>query len=178
MTKREISSLVIKLMGVFILLKILVYIPVMLSFEFGYGYNTKASLMIKTLGVLLSIVSVVIVLAFSMAIIFLSDKIAAWLIKGDKGDKVAFAGSVSKEDVMIVVFSCIGLYLIAIALPMFIADIYAISFSGGAENLYPDNSALKQHTVRLLPNIISMGLGVWFFAGSGGILKLWKKIRH
>jgi len=169
MTKREIASLAIKLMGVFILLKSIAYMPSVFSVMFSV-MRTEGVLFAISI-VLISIFMAVIPLAWSILVIVFSDKAAAWLIKEDNA--IANSGTlISKDDVMVIAISCIGLYFIVNTTPRFIHALIAI-------RTYP-------HTP--FPNILNVGreliapavqiaLGVWLFVGSKGIAKFWKKIR-
>jgi hypothetical protein len=171
MTKREIASLVIKLMGVFILIRSLLYMPMTFGNVFTVGWQDRGE-WIGTLFLLgfLSVLPPV----FSLAIIILSDKLAEWLIKDDH--PIELPGSVRKEDVMLVVFTCVGLYLIVTAIPTLIVYLSnflmfhrarnGVSYSGGFYNAY-----------RLVAPVVQIALGVWLFVGSSGLVKLWKKIR-
>jgi hypothetical protein len=162
MTKREIASLSIKLMGVFILIKSIASVPIVF---YAWRPSENIGLLQSVLVLLLSILMIII----PLVIIFLSDKAAAWLIKDDTY-LGAIGTSISKEDIMMMAISCIGLYFIIAAMPMLIIN---TSFF-----FRPSAPSFLQNAFRtLIAPAVQLGLGVWLFVGSKGIVKLWKKIR-
>ncbi len=173
MTKRDLTALVIKLMGVFILIRSLSFLPMSFGNVFTVGWQDRGE-WIGTLFLLgfLSVLPVV----FSLAIIILSDTIAKWLIKDDHS--VELPDSVRKENVMLVVFTCIGLYLIVTGIPNLIvyANRALMYYRNRGDWSAPSFSAYNQFSLLLGP-IVQIGLGVWLFAGSKGLVKLWHKIR-
>ena len=177
MTKREIASLVIKLMGVFVLLKSISYVPMVLSGMFSVWQTPDRSGAVWV--VLIAVITVIvsaIPLMWGLLIIVLSDKVAGWLIKDDKAAEIT--GSMNKEDVMLVVCSCIGLYLIVTAFPRLIVDcsrFFAIRRAGSDWAAYLSSGFNR--TLNLMAPVVQIALGVWLFAGAKGIVKLWKKIR-
>ena len=75
--------------------------------------------------------------------------------------------------------SCIGLYFIVSAAPLLVRALMnsavhqrqqmGISFVG--------QSSMMSLFRNLIVTAVQIGLGIWLFAGSTGIVKLWKKIR-
>jgi len=160
MTKREIASLVIKLMGVFILVKSVASVPIVF---YAWRPSENIGILQSLLVLLLSIFLIII----PLVIIFLSDKVAGWLIK-DHTYLGATGTSISKEDIMMMAISCIGLYFFIAAIPSLIINL-SFFFSLNASSL--------QNVLRtLIAPAVQLGLGIWLFAGSKGIVKLWKKI--
>jgi hypothetical protein len=162
MTKREIASLAIKLMGVFVLIRSISSVPVAF-------YAWRPSENIGLLQSVLMLLSSVLLIVIPLVIICLADRVAAWLIKDD-----TYTGTIvtpiSKDDIMIMAVSCIGLYFIITAIPSLIIN---LSFS-----FRLSSSPFWQIAFRtFLAPSVQIGLGVWLFAGSKGIVKLWKKIR-
>jgi hypothetical protein len=166
MTKREIASLVIKLMGVF-------------SGIFSAVRTHDGSGFLQTMfAMMMFFLAAVIPVAWSLLIIFFSDKASVWLIKDERAIENV-STSISKEDVMTIAVSCIGLFFIVAAVPQIISSMMfnfpamlrrmSSQFTGpsGSMNL------LRQ----LVIPAVQIGLGIWLFAGSKGIVKLWKKIR-
>lgn len=167
MTKREIASLVIKLMGVFILLRSISYAPMI----FGNAFQVGAGLLSTLMHVFLSIIAI----AWGMFIILFSDRIAKWLIKDDH--PIQLPGSVRKEDVMLVVFTCIGLYLIVTAIPsliLYLSNFLRVRRAASGSSYYTGGF---YNAFQLIAPLVQISLGVWLFAGSRGIVKFWQKIR-
>lgn len=163
MTKREIASLVIKLMGIFILLRSISYAPMMIGNAFQIGEQLFATLMY--------ILVCVIAVGWGLLIIILSDRIGKWLIQDDHA--VELPGAVRKEDVMLVVFTCVGLYLIVTAIPTFVLYLTQL-FRYGDSGI---SSGSYYWVLHLTAPIVKIGIGIWLFVGSKGIVKFWQKIR-
>jgi hypothetical protein len=147
MTRREIASLAIKLMGVFVLLKSIAFVPMVFSGMF-------------------------------VLVIVLSDKAAVWLIKEDNSIENTNT-SISKEDVMVIAVSCIGLYFIVAAMPMLITAFLnnAVYMRRQMGSPFIGPSGLMNIFRNLIAPAVQIALGVWLFAGSKGIVKFWKRIR-
>ena len=175
MTKREIASLVIKLMGVFILLKSIAYLPMVFG---SFSIMRSEGLLFSVFIVMISIVTAAIPLAFSILVITLSDKAAAWLIRNDNTVENT-DNTISKDDVMIIAVSCIGLYFIVAAMPMLINAllINPARMYRRAGIPYVGPSGMFHILRNLVVPAVQIALGIWLFASSKGIVKLWKKIR-
>ena len=178
MTKREIASLAIKLMGVFILLKSIAYIPMAYSGVF-YAFQGHGEDLLQTLFmIMMSTATAMIPLAFSVLIIIFSDKVAARLIKDDNAVE-ATGGSISKDEVMVIAVSCLGLYFIITAAPMLVRALLnnAAHMRQQIGIPFVNPSGIRNLFRNLIVPAVQVGLGIWLFAGSKGIVKLWKKIR-
>ena len=177
MTKREIASLAIKLMGVFILLKSIAYVP-MAFWATLSTMPSEAEWLFRISMVMMSVVAAVIPLAWSLLIIFFSDKAAAWLIKKDNSIENA-STTISKDDVMVMAVSCIGLYFIVASVPQLIHALMnnAAYMSRHIGRSFVDPAGLMSFFRNLIAPAVQIAIGVWLFAGSKGIVKLWKKIR-
>jgi hypothetical protein len=177
MTKREIASLVIKLMGVFILLKTIGYAPMAFSVLFTVGragWNTGfATAALQVVG---GLFLMGLALGWAVLIIVLSDKFARWLIKEDK--PLEMTNSMNKEEVMVIAISCIGLYFTVAAIPSIIfqlSNFLSLRRAGTDYSAYWSGGFHRMLT--LIAPVVQIALGLWLFAGSKGIVKLWKKIR-
>ena len=144
---------------------------------FGAMIRTEGPGILQTIIVVsMTAVMAAIPLAWGLFIIVRSDKCAAWLVRDDK--TVEIGSSINKEDVLLVVFSCIGLYLIVTAFPNLLLNIpqfFAVRKAGSDYFAYTSGGLYK--TLRLAAPVVQIALGVWLFVGSRGIVKLWKKIR-
>lgn len=179
MTKREIASLAIKLMGVFILIKTIAYVPMAVGSVLSATRTVDFSGFLEVVGYAIFAASVSLIpLVWALLIIVLSDKVAAWLIKEPDDTLIEAVGAVNKEDVMVVVCSCIGLYLAVAAFPNLIlkaSHFLAVRNAGSDRFSYLSGSLYE--TLQCVAPIVQIALGVWLFAGSKGIVKFWKKIR-
>ena len=175
MTKREIASLAIKLMGIFILLKSISYAPMIFGSVFSGVYRSEEwGLLLTVFYVFIAIISLV----WGLFIIVLSDKVAAWLIKEDDDKVVEASGSINKDDVMLVVFSCIGLFIIVTGFPnlmLHLSQFFTVRRAGSDSAAYFSGGTYK--ALRLVAPVVQIALGVWLFAGAKGLVKFWKKIR-
>lgn len=176
MSKREIASLTIKLMGVFILLKSIGWVPMAFISQVNL-MNSEGSWLFRFFMLMLSVAAAVIPLVFSILVIILSDKAAAWLIKEDKSIANT-SSSINKDDVMVIVISCIGLYFIVASAPMFICALMNFTIL----HRHASSPFVGPHSIfnvgkQLIAPAVQIALGVWLFAGSKGIVNLWKKIR-
>jgi len=173
MTKREIASLVIRLMGVFILLKSIGYVPSVFGAFYSMAQMENSEVFNKFLYGIMIIVGAVLPLAWSVLIIIFSDKAAAWLIKDNNAIEKPET-SINKQDVMVIAVSCIGLYFVVAAAPMLIRalSIYPMYTRSGALH-----SRFWIIVRDLIAPAVQVALGLWLFVGPEGIVKLWKKIR-
>ena len=179
MTKREIASLAIKLMGVFILLKSIAYIPMAYSGMFYAMQNySHVNILHTAFKYMMSTAIAVIPLGFSVLVIILSDKAAAWLINEEQSIE-STGSSIKKDDVMAIAVSCLGLYFIVAAAPVFVKALVnnAVSMHQQMGLPFISPPGLMRLVRNLIIPMVQIGLGVWLFAGSKGIVKLWKKIR-
>ena len=179
MTKREITSLVIKLMGVFILLKSIAYVPMAYSGMFyAMQSHDNAGLLRTAFLLMMSTGMAVIPLVFSVLVIVLSDKAATWLIKKDDNVETT-GGSITKDDVMVIAFSCIGLFFIVAAMPMFVQALMNFTvLHRRAGSPFVGPSDLMNIFRNLIAPGVQVAIGLWLFVGSEGLVKLWKKIRR
>lgn len=178
MTKREIASLAVKLMGVFILLKSIGYLPMTYSGVFYAFQGHHVDLLQSLFMIMMSTVMALIPLAFSILIIVLSDKVAAWLIKDDTAAE-ATGSSITKGDVMAIAVSCIGLYFIVSAAPGLVTALMnnAARMRQQMGISFVDPSGTMNLLRSLIAPAVQLGLGIWLFVGSKGIVKIWRKIR-
>ncbi len=172
MTKREIASLVVKLMGMFILLKSIAFVPMVYGGMFSAVGGVRDAGILQTVFIMfMATILAVIPLAWASLVIIFSDKAAAWLIKEDNSIK-STSTSISKTDVMAIVISCIGLYFIVNTTPRFIHAL--ITIRTYHHTPFPN---LLNVGRELIAPAVQIAIGAWLFAGSKGIVKLWKKIR-
>lgn len=173
MTTRETGSLVLKLIGIFFLIRSLFYLPITISSLFGVGWQDRG----EWIGTLLFAMFLsAIPLLLSLCIIIFSEAIAGRLIKNN--EPVDVPGPFLKEDVMVVVFSCVGLYLIVTGIPDFIqifSNLLIFNRYNSDAMSYPYRCFYQLS--RLIAPVVQIGLGVWLFVGSKGLVKLWHKIR-
>lgn len=180
MTKREIASLTIKLMGVFILLRSIAYVPMAYGgVFFAFQTDVRPGLLQMLFLIMLSTATAVIPLAFSVLVILFSDKAAAWLITDDSAVEQPPDSPVTQSDVMAVAISCIGLYFIVAAAPGIIQALINNSIQRRQQIITPfgSPSAMMHFFRQMFAPAVQIALGIWLFVGSKGIANFWKKIR-
>jgi hypothetical protein len=173
MTKREIASLTIKMMGVYCLIKAIANVPMTIGVI--YSQTMMQSSITEAIGpISISILVLVVFFAASFLIIAFSDKIAKRLIRESANTSLEINTSMKAEQVMAIAVSCIGLYFLVAAFPSLIRQTM-MYFMRRSHSAYAESqSLLFQYYLGPLVQLI---LGAWLFMGSKGIVKLWKKIR-
>ncbi len=167
MTKREATSFVIRLIGIYILLRFISFFPMVL--------NPLVSIRSISTDLFPAIVSAVVTLAhpiFCLFVIIKSDTVAAWLIREDK--PLGLGSNIGKDDIMAISFSIVGLLLIVSVLPKFaeMAAKYSSSKS------LPDYQAPKYllHLKGLFAaSAVELILGLCLFFGSDKLVDFWKR---
>jgi hypothetical protein len=169
MSKREVAGLAIKLMGVWILITVLVYLPISIGGVIGIEHRGGTGLWMALWYLLPSIVS----LGWGVLIALFSEKIAGWLIKEDKA--MGSVGAIQTRDVLTVGFTIMGLFLIVTDIPDLIFRVAQyFQMRNNYENMGRPGVS---ETIHMFGPVIQIALGVWLFAGSRGIVKLWERIR-
>ena len=176
MTKREIASMVLKLAGLLGAIKAIGYIP-MLVFSIGplaksLGGNSEPNAIFMAI---MYLFGSLIYPAFCVLLIIYSDKIAAKLFKEDK--TVELFTSMSKDDIMSIAFTCIGLLVIAGAIPELINTVLTSFTMASRSSGRGFSSWRMSYVVRISTTLIKLGLGCWCFLGAKGIVNLRHKIR-
>lgn len=164
--------MVLKLAGVLAVVKYIGYIPMIVA-------SLAGSFMIKgnTLNFFIPamyLLGSLIYPAGCVLLIIYSDKIAAKLFQEDK--MVQISTSMSKDEIMLIAFTCIGLWVIAGAIPELIniATTYIMTIGAGDMS----RRALQMgHTTRFIAAIVKLAIGCWCFLGAKRIVGLWHKIR-
>ncbi len=168
MTKREIASMILKLAGLLAVVKYISFVPMMvgaiitLFASKGDVGNAFTSLMYM-LGSLFYPVCCVFLIIYS-------DKFAAKLFPEDK--MVQISTSMSKDEIMSIAFTCIGLLVIAGAIPEFINLATTYTITDGAGRQWQ-----RGNIPRLVAAIVKLVIGCWCFLGAKGIVNLRYKIK-
>ena len=172
MTKREIVSMIIKLAGFVAVIKYIGQIPMavgaivlFLADKDNPGYAFMSSM--YALGSLITPIVYVLLIVYC-------DKIAAKLFPEDK--MIEISTPMSKDEIMSIAFTCIGLLVIASTIPE-LAKISTRYFvrTGGRESLLSPRQI--EYTVAFIAAIVKLAIGCWCFLGAKGIVNLWHKIR-
>ena len=163
MTKKEIVSLSLKLAGIYCLILSISY--------FGFAImNAVSSWRQGFLYMLISITPSVLLLLFGAYLIFsnkLPSKIASSMIQEEKTTSFTF------QDIQVLAFSIIGVWLISSAIPTFIQAILQITvLYSGSQQSVPVYSISQ-----IVASVLKLALGIYLFSGSKGLAKLWQKFQ-
>lgn len=171
MTKREVASLVIKLTGIYILIRYAAYLPSLLMPLYYAKYTDFNSWVPALLATAVSI----IYLGVCVIIVLKSDKISAKIISVDKEMNLTL--SITKSDIMTIAFCCIGLIVLVNVIPQ-------LASTATEHFLYkknPNNMPSNYH-FRIIPklvgNIIQLVIGIWLFLRAKGLAEIWRRIRE
>ncbi len=163
MTKKEIVSLSLKLAGIYCLILSISY--------FGFAImNAVSAWRQGFLYMLISITPSVLLLLFGAYLIFsnkLPSKIASSMIQEEKTTSFTF------QDIQVLAFSIIGVWLLSIAIPTFIQAILQITvLYSGSQRSVPVYSISQ-----IVASVLKLALGIYLFSGSKGLAKLWQKFQ-
>ena len=178
MTKKEIVSLSIKLVGIYCLITAITHLSYAVpSVIFSLRRQSFWSMIISItpfLSLLLYLIPFVLLLLFGFYLIFsdkLPSKIASSLIQEEKTTSFTF------QDIQVLAFSIIGVWLLASAIPAFFQPIIRIivqrSASQRSVSVFQNGYFISQIVVAVL----KLALGVYLFSGGKGLAKLWKKFQ-
>jgi len=163
MTKKEIVSLSLKLAGIYCLILSISY----LSFAIMSAVSAWRQ---GFLYMLISIIPSVLLLLFGAYLIFsnkLPSIMASSMIQEEKKTSFTF------QDIQVLAFSIIGVWLISSAIPTFIQAILQITvLYSGSQQSVPVYSISQ-----IVASVLKLALGIYLFSGSKGLAKLWQKFQ-
>jgi len=163
MTKKEIVSLSLKLAGIYCLILSISY--------FGFAImNAVSAWRQGFLYMLISITPSVLLLLFGAYLIFsnkLPSIMASSMIQEEKTTSFTF------QDIQVLAFSIIGVWLLSSAIPNFIQAILQITvlYSGSQQ------SVPVYFISQIVASVLKLALGIYLFSGSKGLAKLWQKLQ-
>jgi len=163
MTKKEIVSLSLKLVGIYCLILSISY--------FGFAIMSAVSSWRQGfLYMLISITPSVLLLLFGAYLIFsnkLPSIMASSMIQEEKTTSFTF------QDIQVLAFSIIGVWLLSIAIPTFIQAILQITvLYSGSQRSFP-----VYFISQIVASVLKLALGIYLFSGSKGLAKLWQKLQ-
>ncbi len=174
MTKKEIVSLSLKLAGIYYLIMAIAYlnftIMAVVSSLRGQGFWDMLISITPFVLLLLSITPFVLLILFGAYLIFsnkLPSKMASSMIEEEKTTCFTF------QDIQVLAFSIIGVWLLSSAIPSFIQAIFRITV------LYPSSQqSVPVYTIsQIVAAVLKLALGIYLFSGSRGLAKLWQKFQ-
>lgn len=173
MTKREITSLVLKLMGIYIIASYIGYIPMAILTQLRIVYLQEPISLTNMIFASVIALSTLLYLVCCILLIIYSNRVAGWIIYEDNA--VELPESISKDDVMAIAFCCIGLLIMTHAIPKLLSMIHVVFLERTSE--YSVASMFWRSICRIIPPLIEFILGLLLFIRTKGLVKLWHKIR-
>ncbi|MDP2884207.1 MAG: hypothetical protein Q8P51_04205 [Ignavibacteria bacterium] len=171
MNKHQIAALASRLLGIYLIIHSLNYVSA-LALQLSM---TRAASVQANVSFVYSLTSLcfVITLGIGLWLFFASDRAARIFVGHD--DTSGEAPPVRAQNIQVIAFSIIGLYLTLLALPGFIKTTLSIWFSN-AGWLY--RSAISGQTyIDLVVEMLEIGIGGWLLFGASGVANLLNKLR-
>ncbi len=174
MTKKEIVSLSLKLAGIYCLIMAISHLNFAIMSAVSVlrrqGFWDMLISITPFALLLLSFTPVVLLLLFGAYLIFsskLPSKIASSMIEEEKTTSFTF------QDIQVLAFSIIGVWLLSSAIPTFIQTIVRITV------LYSSSqqSVPVYFISQIVASVLKLALGIYLFSGSKGLAKLWQKFQ-
>ncbi len=168
MTKKEIISLSLKLAGIYCLIMAISHFCYAIPSLVILGRRGFWSMLL-----LLSLTPFVLLLLFGAYLIFsskLPSKMASSMIQEEKTTCFTF------QDIQVLAFSIIGVWLISCAIPYFIyATVRIVEHSTSQQSVpvFRDSNIISQ----IVTAVLKLALGIYLFSGSKGLAKLWQKLQ-
>ena len=179
MTKKEIVSLSLKLAGIYCLIMSLSYLSFAIMSAVSalrQGFWDMLTSITPFVLLLLSFTPVVLLLLFGAYLIFskkLPSKMASSMIEGEEEQTTSF----TFQDIQVLAFSIIGVWLLSSAIPTFIQVIVRIillhSTSQRSGSVFINSYIIPQ----IAAAVLKLALGIYLFSGSKGLAKLWQKFQ-
>ena len=170
MTKREISSLVIKLIGVFLLIELAPSLVNSLSIFTSIKGTYDLKMQLMSFGIFL--IPATIWIGFCISIILLSNKIAKMIIREDEECSQIF--SLSFEDTQILGYNFIGLLVIVKAFPQVVNLLYRIVYESRFLPMSERSNFFRNSMPSFLALITQLIIGFVLFFRTNGLVNLWK----
>jgi hypothetical protein len=170
MNARHTASLALKLIGIFILVKYLGYLPMVLG-AFNLISSTGPSRLTSLVGVAISAGTPLLYLAVSVAIILKSDAIARRLVPDDQA---AISTTVDAETIQVLAFCAIGLVTLINAIPK-LAQVTTNYFI--LRHMAEQKISYTLYG-SFIATAIQVIIGVVLFLQADGLVGLWKKLRE
>ena len=174
MTKRETTSLLVKLMGVYCLVQ---FAPSLL-YVFGYIAQIQGML-VWWHGLLMLIFSFVVPavwIAICIAVIRSSDRIARWLIREDA--EATQLTALGFRDVQTLGYNFIGLLLIVQTLPQVIQILSAVRMQQSIAPGSPRQGFLMHTLPKLLAFLTQFLIGLFLFLKAKGLANIWHRLQE
>lgn len=172
MTKRETTSLLIKLMGIYCLVQFAPSLIYILQFLATIRGSQQIWMKLATVGMM--VVFPAIWIGFCILIIRKSDSIAKRLYREDSD--ASELSSLGFQEVQMLGYNFIGLLLLVQSFPQIVSLVTTIKTQQIYTHEYWTKEAFYMHTLpRLLSFLTQFILGLVLFLKPKGLANLWKK---
>ena len=178
MTKKEIISLSLKLAGIYCLimaLSLLGYtVPSVISSLSRQSFWSMIISITPFLLLLLSLTPFVLLLLFGFYLIFsnkLPSKMASSMIQEEKTTSFTF------QDIQVLAFSIIGVWLLASAIPTLIRPIVQIILQHLNSQQSVSFFQISYYISQIVTAVLKLALGIYLFTGGKGLTKLSQKFQ-
>ncbi len=178
MTKKEIVSLSLKLAGIYCLIMSISYLSFALMTIVPalrrQGFWDMLISITPFVSLLLSITPSLLLLLFGAYLMFsskLPSRMASSIIQEEKATSFTF------QDIQVLAFSIIGVWLLASAIPAFFRPVIQIIVQRSASqrpvSVFQNGYFISQ----IVAAVLKLALGIYLFSGSKGLAKLWQKFQ-
>jgi hypothetical protein len=173
MTKKEIVSLSLKLAGIYCLIMAITRLNFAIMSAVSslrQGFWDMLISITPFVLLLLSFTPVVLLLLFGAYLIFsskLPSKMVSSMIEEEKTTSFTF------QDIQVLAFSIIGVWLLSSAIPSFIQVIVRITVLHSSSQ----QSVPVYYISQIVAVVLKLALGIYLFSGSKGLAKLWQKFQ-
>jgi len=175
MTKRELTAMILKLLGVYVIVKSLAFLQPMAALVGGLGYQTDKA---PNQMLMCAIMSIPFALTAGAGVILLacSRGLACVLVKDD-GDAM-LTTSVRAEEIQAIGFSIVAVLVFLSAVPR-LAQF--IGYAWFVASLRSSRAPMEVHIMSLWQNglsfVIQCGLAIVLFFRARGLANLWHRIQ-
>lgn len=169
MTKREIASLALKLLGIYCLIQALTFLAGVLNLV---GLNAAKMDLSWSLLVVAGVLPILGYLLAGFVLLAFGDRVSEKLMHEDKvaGARVS---KITTREVQTLAFSVVGIYVIATSLPDLASLLWSIAFyyrKGGPELARAGAENVWQSAIQV---VVEFAVGAGLFLGSRGVSSLW-----
>jgi uncharacterized membrane protein len=170
MNARHTASLVLKLIGIFTLIKYLGYLPMVLS-AFNLITSSGPSRLDTFVGIAISAGTPLLYLIVSILIIVKSDAIAERIAQDEQ---VMIASGIDADTIQTLAFCILGLVLLTGAVPK-LAQLGTNYFM---LRRMPNRGVSYTLYGQLIGTVLQIIIGFFLFLQADGLTGLWKKLRE
>ncbi len=179
MTKKEIVSLSLKLAGIYCLIIAITHLSYTIqSVVYLFRQEDFWSILISInsfVSLLLLLIPFVLLLLFGFYLIFsdrLPSKIASLMEQEEKTTHFTF------QDIQVLAFSIIGVWLLSSAVPTFIRLIVQIIFIHSTSQQSVSAFRNSIYISQTVAAVLKIALGIYLFTGGKGLAILWQKFQN